>query len=63
MDMTKSEVLQLLTRGTENAHCTTCAFIPYAGFSQLRSHIASINLYFLVSLANTKTIFTGLNIN
>ena len=39
MDMTKSDVCQFLTRGTKNAHCTTCAFIPYAGFSQIRSHI------------------------
>ena len=28
-----------MTRGTKNAHCATCAFIPYAGFSQIRSHI------------------------
>ena len=40
MDMTKSDVCQFLTRGTKNAHCATCAFIPYAGFSQIRSHIA-----------------------
>ena len=35
--MTKSEVQQFLTQGTKNAHCTTCAFIPNAGFSQIRS--------------------------
>ena len=39
MDMTKSDVCQFLTRGTKNAHCATCAFIPYAGFSQIRSHM------------------------
>ena len=39
MDMTKSDVCLFLTRGTKNAHCATCAFIPYAGFSQIRSHI------------------------
>ena len=37
--MTKSDVCQFLTRGTKNAHCATCAFIPYAGFSQIQSHI------------------------
>ena len=45
MDMTKSDVCQFLTQGTKNAHCTTCAFIPYAGFSQIRSHIISSHMY------------------
>ena len=39
MDMTKSEVRQFFTRGTKNAHCATCAFIPYAGFSRRRSQM------------------------
>ena len=42
MDMTKSDVCQFLTRGTKNAHCVTCVFIPYAGFSQIRSQIVGI---------------------
>ena len=40
MDMTKSEVGQFLTQGTKNAHCATCAFILYVGFSQILSHIS-----------------------
>ena len=45
MDMTKSDVCQFLTRGTTNTHCATCAFIPYAGFSQIRSHMSNLSLH------------------
>ena len=48
MDMTKCDVCQFLTRGTKNAHCATCAFIPYAGFSQIRSHISMVLVMLLL---------------
>ena len=60
MDMTKSDVCQFLTRGTKNAHCATCAFIPYAGFSQIRSHILTVDLMYLsVNIVNDYSVYSG----
>ena len=56
MDMTKSDVCQFLTRGTKNAHYATCAFIPYAGFSQIRSHILILHVDYIFSMNTTTAL-------
>ena len=46
--MTKTGFSYFLIGDPKNAHCAICAFDKYAGFSQIRSHMADKNVQALL---------------